>query len=252
MYLWRCIITVLSLGVAGTTGRFFTKSDTLQYSEHVFLSREQFPLAPDNTLPGKKKRVFLDVCNSSMFLESLVLMKTQFDGLSTNEEGFGLIKYHSKLRFTEFTVVNFDRADDYLRRDDDCATSNPNALIGTQWEKDSQPRFTTENAYNYTNNGLFFDVNSLSIKPLSSGYPDDVKITLTGWKIRNLEVVKYIKTHITFRGRRFYPVDRLDLKAIGWAIQDVNVLEITAVRGATYKSFCVDDIELDFNEIRRP
>ena len=65
-------------------------------------------------------------------------------------------------------------------------------------------------------------------------------------------MVKYIKTHITFRGRRFYPVDRLDLKAIGWAIQDINVLEITAVRGATYKSFCVDDIELDFNEIRRP
>jgi hypothetical protein len=169
--------------------------------------------------------------------------------LSTNENGFGLIKYHSKLRFTEFTVVNFDRADDYLRRDDDCATSNPNALIGIQWEKDSRPRFQTENAYNYTNNGLFFDVNSLSIKPLSSGYPDDVKVTLIGWKIRNLEVVKYIKTHITFRGRRFYPVDRLDLKAIGWAIEDINVLEIAAVRDQTYRSFCVDDIELEFNEI---
>ena len=240
--LWACMALLY-----GANAILTTNQRPIRASEYVSMWMSKPIVSSLGSKAAQNKTVTLNVSANfgvRFATGAQILTLQQFDDLHV-EKGFTEIGSYSNLTFKKFVVMNTTSAS---AEDQDCATSLPNALLAYGGPQGSGSLFSTEDAFTNTEGGQTFNFNAYSIKP--TGRPDgDVTISIFGWYIRNNTPVKVNTVYMYFADKETYPVSKINLTAWDWAMKDINVLEISAVRdGPQNWPFCMDDIEIEFPE----
>ena len=139
--------------------------------------------------------------------------------------------------------------------DINCATSAPNALLGSRADPSVWPRIALSSAFHGTiptseskSQAKSFKLLGLSIKALGV-VPQYLSIILQGWVIESGRVVDSAFLSLTYLREGHQSVTKLDLSRWASWQKNITVVEMSAEsRGGEDWEFCVDDVLVNFVE----
>lgn len=192
----------------------------------------------------------MQVLKAKQLIRVIPLTSQQFDDIETTLGKAFLPASYSHLSFSEFEVfAPRDPALDYWLppHDKNCATSSPNALLGSSYNGDGSPAsFSIANATAMKEAQLhpYFTLQSFQIKPLSAPPPGTV-IHVLGWSHAHKMPLKW---HVDFDCEYHLPllVKLEEFAREEWTeLYKVEIHADFGYDGMDYE-FCLDDLQVRF------
>lgn len=133
--------------------------------------------------------------------------------------------------------------------DINCASSAPNALMGSRADRSVWPRIALSSGFQgASSKAKSFRLLGLSMKPLGAT-PVFLSFIVQGWVIESGRAVDYAAVSVMYLREGHQPVFNLDVtRWVTWQ-KNVSVIEMWAqTREGEDWEFCVDDVRIELVE----
>ncbi|CZR57929.1 uncharacterized protein PAC_07819 [Phialocephala subalpina] len=154
-------------------------------------------------------------------------------------------------RYANFNLTSFQIFDPILAskaglfppEDTNCATSSPNALLGSRPTTGTWPRLILDPSN--STDPSYFHIQSFAIKALGL-VPRDLALHVNGFEITNGKVVTMYQAFVMYLRTGYQGMFVLDFARLGWWPKRINALEFWAQTSDGRKDwkFCIDDLKI--------